>query len=167
MAAGSAYLAATWADSKLSSHPFNDLKLIGQMVTTRSPWWQMQGLAGHYCFSVVMALLYARYGRAVLPGSGWLRGVLFLMLENTVLYPVGVPVDRYHAGVRAGELAPMMTWKTFRGQVLRHEELQRVPLGQRALLAGDVLVLSVVDVPERGLEAHHEAVLALADRNGS
>lgn len=120
LAAGSAYLAATWADSKLSSHPFNDLKLVGQMVTTRSPWWQLQGLAGHYGFSVVMALLYARYGRVLLPGPGWLKGVLFLMLENVALYPLGLLIDRYHAGVKAGELAPMMTWKTFWGQVVRH-----------------------------------------------
>ena len=118
--AGSAYMAAVWADGKLSSHPYNDLKLVGQMVTTRSPWWQLQGVAGHYGFSVVMALLYARYARAALPGPGWLRGILFLMLENTVLYPLGLLIDRYHSGVRAGELPPMMTWKTFWGQVVRH-----------------------------------------------
>ena len=120
LSAGSAYLAAVWADSTLSSHPFNDLKLVGQMVTTRSPWWQLQGLAGHYGFSVVMALLYARYARAALPGPGWLKGVLFLMLENKVLYPAGLLIDRYHAGVRAGELPRMLTWKTFWGQVVRH-----------------------------------------------
>ena len=120
LAAGSAYLAAVWADSKLSSHPFNDLKLVGQMVTTRSPWWQMQGLAGHYGFSVVMALLYARYARAALPGPGWLKGIIFLNIENLALYPAGLLIDRYHAGVRAGELPRMMTWKTFAGQVVRH-----------------------------------------------
>jgi hypothetical protein len=120
LAAGSAYLAAAWADSRLSSHPFNDLKLVGQMVTTRSPWWQMQGLAGHYGFSVVMALLYARYARAALPGPGWLKGIIFLNIENLALYPAGLLIDRYHMGVRAGELPRMMTWKTFAGQVVRH-----------------------------------------------
>jgi hypothetical protein len=120
LAAGSAYLAATWADSTLSSHPFNDLKLVGQMVTTRSPWWQIEGLVGHYGFSVMMALLYARWARAALPGPAWLRGITFLMLENAALYPVGLLIDRYHAGVQAGELPPMMTWKTFWGQVVRH-----------------------------------------------
>ncbi len=120
LAAGSAYLAAMWVDSKLSSHPFNDLKLVGQMVTTRSPWWQLQGLGGHYGFSVVMALLYARYARAVLPGPGWLKGIIFLNIENLALYPAGLLIDRYHAGVRVGELPRMMTWKTFWGQVIRH-----------------------------------------------
>ena len=120
LAAGSAYLAAMWADGKLNSHPFNDLKLVGQLFTTRSPWWQLQGLAGHYGFSVVMALVYARWARAALPGPGWLKGVLFLMLENVVLYPLGVPADLYHAGVRAGEVPRIMTWKTFWGQVVRH-----------------------------------------------
>ena len=120
LAAGSAYLGAVWADSKLSSHPFNDLKLVGQMVTTRSPWWQLQGLTGHFGFSVVMALLYARYARAALPGPVWLKGIVFLLLENKVLFPAGLLIDRYHAGVRAGELPRMLTWKSFWGQVVRH-----------------------------------------------
>jgi hypothetical protein len=120
LAAGGAFLATTWADSKLSSHPFNDLKLIGQMFTTKTPLWKVLGTAGHFGFSIVVALLYARYFYKRLPGPPWLRGITFLQIENTLLYPVGPIVDRIHAGMRAGDLPPMLNWKTFKGQVLRH-----------------------------------------------
>jgi hypothetical protein len=118
--AGSAFLGATWLDSKLSSWPFNDVKLVGQVFTTRSPLWQIQGLVGHFGFSVVMAFLYARYVRARLPGPGWLRGVIFLQIENGVLYPATSIADKAHAGIKSGELPPMMNMKTFKGQIVRH-----------------------------------------------
>jgi hypothetical protein len=118
--AGSAFLATTWLDSRLSSHPFNDVKLLGQMFITRSPWWQVQGLLGHYGFSALVSLLYAAWGYGLLPGPPWFRGVLFLQIENAALYPIALVVDRIHAGMRRGELAPLLDWKTFWGQVLRH-----------------------------------------------
>lgn len=120
LAAGTAFLATTYLDSKLSSYPFNDLKLVGQVFTTRSPFWQIQGLIGHYGFSVFMALLYARYARRLLPGPGWLKGLLFLMIENNGLYPLAPLLDRIHAGRRKGEIPALATWKSYAGQTWRH-----------------------------------------------
>ena len=120
MAAGTAFLAATLADSRLSSYPYNDLKLVGQMFTTRSPWWQALGLAGHYGLSVVVALAYARWAYRQLPGPGWLRGFIFLQMENLALYPLAAISDRFHAGMRAGQLPPLLAWKSFWGQFWRH-----------------------------------------------
>jgi len=119
-AAGTAYLAAMWADNKISSHKFNDIKLVGQIFTTRSPFWQIQGLVGHYGFSGVMALLYATQAYHRLPGPGWLRGLIFLQIENTILYPLAIPMDPRHAGVQSGQLPPVWNWKSFWGQVVRH-----------------------------------------------
>src|SRR5687767_9033156 len=102
LAAGLAYLATTWADSKLSSHPFNDLKLIGQMFTTKPPLWIVLGTAGHFGFSLLVALVYARYFYKRLPGPLVLKGVTFLQIENTLLYPAAIIVDRVHAGIHAG-----------------------------------------------------------------
>ncbi len=120
IAAGSAFLAAMWLDNKLSSWRFNDIKLVGQMFTTRTPLWQIQGVAGHYAFSTMMAFVYVRYARQRLPGPSWLRGILFLMAENTVLYPAGLIVDRIHAGMKSGQLALLLDRKTFFGQITRH-----------------------------------------------
>jgi hypothetical protein len=118
-AGATAFLATTFIESKLSSHPYNDIKLVGQMLTTRSPLWQIQGVVGHYGFATVMGLLYARYER-MLHGPGWLRGLLFMQIENTVLYPLGIIVDRFHRGEREGQLPPIMSRKSYQGQVLRH-----------------------------------------------
>ncbi|HKP53029.1 MAG TPA: hypothetical protein VJ183_10285 [Chloroflexia bacterium] len=122
VAAGTGYLASTWLDSKLSSHPFNDLKLVGQIFTTKSPLWQMQGVVGHYGFSVIVAFTYAAWFYRSLPGPPWLRGLIFLQIENTSLYPLGlaIGVDRLHAGIKRGQLPPLANMKTFKGQVVRH-----------------------------------------------
>lgn len=122
MAAGSSYLLSAWADSKLSSHPFNDLKLVGQMFTTKSPAWQIQGVVGHYGFSGAMSLVYAALFYKRLPGPRWLRGVTFLQLENTALYALvfAISFDKFHAGIRRGQLPPLANWKTLKGQALRH-----------------------------------------------
>ena len=120
LAAGSAYLAAMWLDNRLSSQQFNDLKLVGQFFTIRSPWWIAQGLAGHYIFSVIMAFVYARFVYTRLPLPPPLKGIVFLNIENAVLYPLGPVVDRVHADIRSGQLPSMFTMKTFLGQVVRH-----------------------------------------------
>lgn len=120
LAAGTAFLATTFLDSKLSNYPYNDIKLVGQVFTTKSPFWQIQGLVGHYGFSVVMALLYARYAYRLLPGPGWLKGLLFLMIENNGLYPLAPLLDRIHAGQRHAELPRLMTFKSYAGQTWRH-----------------------------------------------
>ena len=74
------------------------------MFTTRSPSWQIQGLVGHYGFSVVMTLFYAAWGRKHMPGPWWLKGILFMQMENSVLYPGAKFVERFHAGVKSGQV---------------------------------------------------------------
>jgi hypothetical protein len=82
IASGTAYLAAMWVDNKLSSHSLNDLKLVGQVFTAKSPWWIIQGVVGHYALSVAMTLIYRRIAYARLPGPGVIKGVIFLNLER-------------------------------------------------------------------------------------
>jgi hypothetical protein len=120
VAAGTAYLAVMWVDNRLSSHPFNDLKLVGQVFTTRRPWWVVQGVVGHYTFSVAMAVTYARIVYPQLPGPRVIKGIAFLNIENALLYPIAFIADRTHAGVRGGEIPPLLSRKTFLGQVVRH-----------------------------------------------
>jgi hypothetical protein len=120
IAAGSAYLASTWVDSKLSSHPFNDLKLVGQILTIRSPNWVFMGLAAHYSMSALMSVVYSTLAYRKLPGPGWLKGILFLQIENTLLYPAAALLEPIHAGMKSGEVPTLFSWKTFRGQVVRH-----------------------------------------------
>lgn len=119
VAAGDAYLASMWLDNRLSSHPFNDIKLTGQILTTKSPAWQIMGLANHFSFSVAMSLVYAAVCDR-LPGPPWLRGVLFMQVENTVLYPLAGLLEPRHAGFKSGQLPTLFSRKSFQGQALRH-----------------------------------------------
>ena len=120
LAAGTAYLAAMWADNRLSSQRFDDMKLVGQVFTTRAPAWVIQGLLVHYGFSVVIALLYASWGARRMPGPPWLKGVLFMQLENAILYPGAALVMPIHVGVKRGHLPSMFERKVIQGQLLRH-----------------------------------------------
>ena len=90
------------------------------MFTSKSPWWIIQGLAGHFSFSVVMALFYARFFYPWMPGPGVVKGIVFLNIENTFLYPGALISDRINVAVRNGELAPLLNKKSFMGQVVRH-----------------------------------------------
>ena len=120
LASGNAYLASMWLDNRLSSHPFNDLKLVGQIFTTRSPWWVIIGLANHYSFGVAVSYVYARWVCRRLPGPNWLKGICFLLLENVLLYPAAALIEPWHAGRRAGQLPTLFSRKSFQGQVVRH-----------------------------------------------
>jgi hypothetical protein len=120
LAAGTAYLASMWVDNKLSSQHFNDLKLVGQMFTTKSPAWLIQGLLVHYGFSIVVAMLYASWGVRRLPGPRWLRGVLFMQLENAILYPGSSLIMPIHAGLKSGQVPSLLERKVIQGQLLRH-----------------------------------------------
>jgi hypothetical protein len=120
IAAGTSFLGAMWLDNRLSSHEFNDLKLVGQIFTTKWPWWAVQGLTVHYFVSVVVALFYAKFVYPRLPGPGVLKGIIFLNIENVAFYPGALLADRLHAGIRGGQLPPLLNMKTFLGQVVRH-----------------------------------------------
>jgi hypothetical protein len=67
-----------------------------------------------------MAFVYARFVYARLPLPPLLKGIVFLNIENAVLYPLGPVVDRVHSGIKSGQLPSMFTMKTFLGQVVRH-----------------------------------------------
>jgi hypothetical protein len=118
--AGNAYLGAMWLDNELSSHPFNDLKLTGQILTTKSPAWEIMGVANHFSFAVVVSMIYARWAYSRLPGPGWLKGLLFLQLENALLYPGAALLEPRHAGMKSGQVPTLFSWKSWWGQVLRH-----------------------------------------------
>ena len=120
IAAGNAYLASMWLDNKFFSHPFNDLKLTGQLWTTKSPTWEIVGVANHFSFSVVVSMLYAAWGYSHLPGPHWLRGLLFLQMENALLYPGAALIEPFHAGIKSGQLPTLLSRKSFMGQASRH-----------------------------------------------
>ncbi len=55
-----------------------------------------------------------------MPGPRWLKGVLFLQLENAILYPGAGLLMPLHAGVKSGQVPSLFERKVIQGQLLRH-----------------------------------------------
>ena len=77
----------------------------------------MPGLDGETLCAAIRAEEAA--GRR-LPGPPWLRGVLFTMIENALLWGAIPLFDRFHPSIRAGQLPKMNRPIPFLQQVLRH-----------------------------------------------
>ena len=114
-----AYLAEMAVDLALIDCPTNDLMLLGRPFSANPRVWPWLGGTIHFGNGVALAQVYGLVeGR--LPGPPWLRGVVFTLIENTLLWGLVPLFDRYHPAIRAGELPKMNRPIPFAQQVLRH-----------------------------------------------
>ncbi len=114
-----AYSAEMWLDLRLVRYRFNDFTLLGRPFSSNPRIWLPVGATIHLINGMLVGRLYAGVER-LLPGPGWLRGVLFAQAENLLLWPLMLLVDRCHPGRRDGSLAPAFTLLSFCVAVLRH-----------------------------------------------
>ncbi|MCS7001617.1 MAG: hypothetical protein NZ518_02095 [Dehalococcoidia bacterium] len=121
-AAGSlAYLIEQAADIALFKDPTDDVKLLGMVVTRRTPWWLLIGLPTHYVNGALLGMLYATVVEPRLPGPGWLKGLILAQVENYALWQILIRVvDRVHPAVREGKLPTYDRPTPFVQGVLRH-----------------------------------------------
>lgn len=102
-------LAATvWAaqqpiDRRLFGSPYDDLELLGKVVT-REREWPLVGLALHLQNGAIFGAVYAQV-RPFLPGPPVLRGLLAGLTEHAALWPLGRLIDSRHPARR--ELEPL------------------------------------------------------------
>lgn len=119
LGAGSAYLAEMFADMKLLDYPLNDLRMLGEQFGRRRSW-PIVGAAMHYSFSIFLTYIYAAYARDHLRGPDWLRGLIFINIENGTLYPFAFLLDRFNPTIHSGEMPAVFTKTGFVNQLLRH-----------------------------------------------
>lgn len=119
IAGGAAYLAAMGLDILATREPTNDLRLLAGMVPRGEKHWAILGTLIHFFNSISLGLLFARV-RDWVPGTGWRQGVLFALVENIVLAPGFIAIDRVHPAVRAGRLPRYGRVIPFLQQVIRH-----------------------------------------------
>jgi hypothetical protein len=118
-AGAAAYLAEMAVDLPLLDCPTNDLLLLGGLFTRNPRVWPFLGVALHFGNGVALAQVYAAVEDRF-PGPPWLRGTLFTLVENGLLW-VAIPVfDRIHPAIRAGALPKMNRPIPLLQQVLRH-----------------------------------------------
>ncbi len=119
LAAGSVYLAEMAVDMRLLNYPLNDIRMLGEMFGRRRAW-PLVGTAAHYSFSIFLAYVYAAYARENLPGPPWMRGIIFINIENGILYPFAPLLDRFNPTIHSGAMPPVFSKTGFVNQLLRH-----------------------------------------------
>lgn len=106
------------ADNAISRRNVNDFLLLGG-IGPAPGLWRVTGPAAHLCASAVLGAAYSAC-EPRLPGPGWMKGVTFAVVENTLLWPLIVLIDRFHPAVRSGELPSYNGAWPFAVENLRH-----------------------------------------------
>ena len=119
-AAALAYLAEQEIDRRLLNPRSDDLLLLGGLVTRDARIWRPLGLAMHLTAGAVFGVAFDRVAARLVPGPGWLRGVVVAQVENAALWPLVALLEPVHPAVRRGMLAPLNRPPYFFQQVLRH-----------------------------------------------
>jgi hypothetical protein len=120
LAASVAYLIANEIDVRVANYPQRDLMLQGRMLPGVGRAWPLLGLLMHTGFGLSLAVIYATVVRDRLPGPYWLRGVIWLNVENLLLWPLTLRLDRQHPAVLDGSMPPLANWRCFGQAVFRH-----------------------------------------------
>ena len=83
--------------------PYSDVRLLGRVVTRRRGWPAV-GLAVHLANGAVFGAAFARLGL-----RGTRQGVAAAQLENLLLWPGMLVLDRIHPDRRSGAWPPLFT----------------------------------------------------------
>ena len=103
IAASAVWAAAEPALGRLLRTPYSDVRLLGRQAT-RSRWWPVAGVALHLANGAVFGVAFEKLG-----GRGMRQGVLAAELENAVLWPGMLVVDRIHPDRRNGTWPRLLT----------------------------------------------------------
>ena len=106
-AAAGAMAAAAWAAAepvarRLFGTPYTDVRLLGALLSRRH--WRAAGTAVHLANGALAGVAFHRLGL-----RGWKQGVAASLVENTVLWPGMVVVDRFHPDRRSGAWPPLLS----------------------------------------------------------
>lgn len=117
--AGVAFLIAMALDIALTRSRTNDLRLLSGMVPGMGGAWPVIGTLMHMINGAALGSVYGHV-QHLLPGPGWLRGALFGVIENGVLWPIITVLDRVHPEIRAGRLPAFNRPVPFLQELFRH-----------------------------------------------
>ena len=115
--------ATVWAllepiDRRLFRSDYSDVALLGKLVT-RGPAWRPVGFALHGLNGALFGLAFHELRRRLQADPRRLALVLALV-ENVALYPLAVVVDRHHPARGEPGLAPLLRFRAFAQETVRH-----------------------------------------------
>ncbi len=119
LAGALAYLVAMVIDIFITRKRTNDLRLLAGLIPGGGRYWPVLGPLIHFVNGAALGVVYARVQQC-LPGRGWLRGLLFTQIENLILWPAMILLDRIHPDIKNGSLPVYNRPLPFLQEVLRH-----------------------------------------------
>jgi hypothetical protein len=117
--AGAVYIATQEIDNRLTGQNNDDLKLLGRLLVRDPTYAKLAGLPPHMVNAVIISAIYAAVAHDRWPGPPWLRGALFAVVENSVLYPLAL-LEEHHPGIKRGEIDRYLTLKAYAQSIPRH-----------------------------------------------
>jgi hypothetical protein len=117
--AGVAYLAAEAIDNRISGRRLYDLLLLARPFVRSPARANALGAAMHLGNSVALGTLYAGAAEPRLPGPPAAKGITFLLIENTMLYPL-LFLERWHLARKADEMGSYWSFRSYLWSMPRH-----------------------------------------------
>lgn len=114
-----AMLVAMMVDLALTHRKTNELRLLAGMVPGGRHVWPLVGTFMHVINGGALGALFGRIHHG-LPGPPLVRGVIFGLVENILLWPVIIVLDHVHPGIKRGELERFNRPIPFLIELLRH-----------------------------------------------
>jgi len=114
-----AMILAMAIDLALTRRKTNDLRLLAGMVPGGRHAWPVVGTFMHVINGAALGAVFGRIHHG-LPGPTWMRGVIFGLVENMLLWPIVVVLDHIHPGIKRGELERFNRPVPFLAELFRH-----------------------------------------------
>ncbi len=97
----------------------DDFVLLGGVFGKSRKTSRRIGMVMHTANSAAVGMVYALTAASVSTLPGLVKGIIFAMIENAVLYPLLLAENR-HPLIKSGELVSYRSTTAFTQEVLRH-----------------------------------------------
>jgi hypothetical protein len=117
--AGIAYLIVEGIDNRISGRRLYDLQLLGRPFFRSMGRANVLGLAIHLGNSIALGGVYGTVAEQRLPGSPVVKGIMFVTIENSVLYPA-LAFERIHPARAADDMGSYWSLRSWLWTMPRH-----------------------------------------------
>jgi hypothetical protein len=117
--AGIAYLIVEGIDNRISGRRLYDLQLLGRPFVRSLGRANVLGLAIHLGNSIALGGVYGTVAEQRLPGSPVVKGIMFVTIENSVLYPA-LAFERFHPARAADDMGSYWSLRSWLWTMPRH-----------------------------------------------
>jgi hypothetical protein len=117
--AGVAYLVTAGIDNKISGRRLYDLQLLARPFVTSRNRANAVGTLMHFGNSAAVGSFYGVLAEPHLPGPPIVKGLIFVTIEGTILYPL-LALEQHHPAIKADEIGPYGSVKSFLWNWPRH-----------------------------------------------